>query len=292
MNVYITNLASFLPGDPVANDDIERYLGPVDRISNRTKSKILTSNGIQSHYYAIDKKSGAPTHTNAQLTADAIRKLELPSAAESPCLACGTSSPDQLMPGHASMVHGELGEFPCEVVSTAGICLSGIMAMKYGAMAVALGSASFALTTGSELASSYMRTDFFNQVCSQQASQEESSHPAFSFEEQFLRWMLSDGAGAALIEREPRGACNLRIDWIELTSQAHRLETCMYAGCSKKSNGQTVGWRESWRRGHQSGGILTIKQDAKLLNREVLSALVGDALPTHHCQARVNTGPD
>jgi 3-oxoacyl-[acyl-carrier-protein] synthase-3 len=281
MNVYITNLASFLPGDPVANDDIERYLGPVDRISNRTKTKILTSNGITSRYYAIDKNSGAPTYTNAQLTAEAIRKLDVTSEEGNSCLACGTSSPDQLMPGHASMVHGELGEFPCEVVSTAGICLSGIMALKYGAMAVALGSASFAVTTGSELASSYMRTDFFNRVCSQQTAQglDEPSHPAFSFEEQFLRWMLSDGAGAALIEPEPRGACNLRIDWIELSSQAHHLQTCMYAGCSKGPNGRTVGWRENLRKNLYSGGIFTIKQDAKLLNREVLAALVGTALP-------------
>ncbi|NEX20731.1 beta-ketoacyl-ACP synthase III [Thiorhodococcus mannitoliphagus] len=280
MDAYITNLASFLPGHPVANEDIELYLGPVDRVSSRTRTKILAGNGIQTRHYAIDRENGEPTHTNAQLTAEAIRRLNTSGNGWS-CLVCGTSSPDQLMPGHASMVHGELGQSPCEVVSTAGICLSGVMALKYAAMAVATGSAAGAVATGSELASSYMRTDFFAQAGCRRLGNNasEPSHPAFSFEEQFLRWMLSDGAGAVLIEPESRGPLSLRIDWIELTSQAHRLATCMYAGCSKQNGGEIVGWREALRQG-ESGGVFTIKQDAKLLNREVLPALVGNCLPS------------
>ena len=281
MAAYITDLASFLPGDPVANEEIDLYLGPVDRLSSRTRTKILASNGIRSRHYAIDRETGEPTHTNAQLTAEAVRRLTGGGGAGWSCLACGTSSPDQLMPGHASMVHGELGGSPCEVVSTAGICLSGVMALKYGAMSVALGLAESAVATGSELASSYMRTDFFTQVGSKKAGDRasEPTHPAFSFEEQFLRWMLSDGAGAALVERKPIGKVSLRIDWIELSSQAHRIGTCMFAGCSKQADGGVVGWREALRKGKAPGGILTVKQDAKLLNREVLPALVGACLP-------------
>lgn len=279
MNAYITDLASFLPGHPVTNEEIELYLGPVDRISSRTKTKILAGNGIQTRHYAIDRESGEPTHTNAQLTAAAIRRIKASGNGWS-CLVCGTSSPDQLMPGHASMVHGELGQSPCEVVSTAGICLSGVMALKYAAMAVATGSAAGAVATGSELASSYMRTDFFAQAGCRRLGKNASEpcHPAFSIEERFLRWMLSDGAGAVLIEPESRGPMSLRIDWIELTSQAHRLATCMYAGCSKQNGGEVVGWRETLRQG-ELGGVFTIKQDVKLLNREVLPALVGTCLP-------------
>ena len=280
MDAYITDLASFLPGDPVANEEIDQYLGQVDRISSRTRATILASNGIESRYYAIDPQTGAPTHTNAQLAAAAIRRLVGLENGTPPCLACGTSSPDQLMPGHASMVHGELGGNPCEVVSTAGICLSGVMALKYGAMAVALGTFASAVATGSELASSFMRTDFFSRVGNHKddESGSEPGQPAFSFEEQFLRWMLSDGAGAALIERQPGKGISLKIDWIELVSQAHRLETCMYAGADKMADGTIVGWREALRNG-QIGGILTVKQDARLLNREVLPALVGASLP-------------
>ena len=71
MNAYITAISAFLPGSPVINDSIDRYLGPVDRISSRTRQIILTSNAIETRYYAIEPATGAITHTNAQLAAEA-----------------------------------------------------------------------------------------------------------------------------------------------------------------------------------------------------------------------------
>ena len=125
---------------------------------------------------------------------------------------------------------------PCEVVSTAGICLSGVTALKYAAMAVALGLAANAAVTGSELASSFMRADFFAQAGAARSARNwiGTRHPAFSFEEQFLRWMLSDGAGAVLIEREPTAALSAAIEWIEIVSFAHRLASLHVCGVSKQ----------------------------------------------------------
>lgn len=289
MDAYITAVSSFLPGKPVDNDAIDLYLGTADRTAARTRKIILANNGITTRYYAIDPATGLTTHTNAQLAAEAVRRLrsaKVFSPKQLECLCCGTSAPDQLMPGHASMVHGELGGGPCEVVSTAGICLTGITAMKYAAMAVAMGLVTNAVATGSELASSFMRSDFFAAMSVTGSGEEigsrarEESHPAFSFEEHFLRWMLSDGAGALLIEKEPVGTPCLQIEWIDIVSQAHRLDPCMYAGCRKMEDGSLCGWRECVRQGAGvAGGVFTIKQDARLLNREVLPALVGASLP-------------
>ncbi len=285
MKAYITAVSSFLPGEAVDNDAIDLYLGQADRISRRTRKMILANNGISTRYYAIDPSSGLATHTNAQLAAEAVRGLRPwgdPSQDRIHCLCCGTSSPDQMMPGHTSMVHGELGLGPCEVVSTAGICLTGITAMKYGAMAVALGLSANAVTTGSELASSFMRSDFFSNTAAgaENKGNPDRAHPAFSFEENFLRWMLSDGAGAVLIEGRPGDGLGLQIEWIEISSEAHRLQPCMYAGCVKKADGSLVGWREVVRQGlADAGGLFTVKQDARLLNREVLPAVVGASLP-------------
>ncbi|MFA6282682.1 MAG: beta-ketoacyl-ACP synthase III [Desulfurivibrionaceae bacterium] len=281
MNVFITAASAYLPGQPVDNNGLEKYLGKVDRIGARTRQIILANNGIESRHYAIDPETGATTHTNAELAAEAVRLL--PSGGQAiGCLCCGTSSPDQLMPGHASMVHGELGFGPCEVVSTAGICLSGITALKYSAMSVALGLSDMAAATGSELASTFMRTAFVQAMQGAAAQPEnKKQHPAFSFEAEFLRWMLSDGAGAVLIEKEPAGASpSLRIDWIEITSHAHSLETCMYAGGVKQEDGRIRGWREYAVEGEAARqGVFTVKQDARLLNREVIPTLVGKSLP-------------
>ncbi len=286
MNAYITDVSEFLPGKPVVNSELDQYLGEVDRISARTRQIILAGNGIQSRHYAVDPASGNLTHTNARLAAEAVGRLTEKKdrvAGKIQCLCCGTSSPDQLMPGHAAMVQGELGIGPCEIVSTAGVCVTGITALKYGAMSVALGLTDNAVATGSELASTFIRTDFFKAMGGGATRMEQKkNHPAFSFEEQFLRWMLSDGAGAVLIKREPAAdQLNLRIDGIEILSHAHRLEACMYAGAVKQEDGSLKGWRECARTGAAAKeGVFTIKQDARLLNREVTRTLVGQSLPS------------
>jgi 3-oxoacyl-[acyl-carrier-protein] synthase III len=284
MNAYITAVSAFLPGEPVGNEALDRFLGTVEKLPARTRRLILASNGIRTRHYALDPESGLPTYSNAALAAEAVRRLQLAAGGEPiACLCCGTSSPDQLMPGHASMVHGELGIEPCEVVSTAGVCLTGITALKYGAMAVALGASRNAVATGSEAASSYLGNEFFTAMNGGAESETAESHPAFCFEADFLRWMLSDGAGAVWIGNQPAGGdrLSLQIDWIEIISHAQRLEACMYAGAIKNPDGTLTGWRECLRQGRQAGrGIFTIKQDARLLNQQVIATLVGDSLPS------------
>lgn len=72
-NVYITNLSSFLPNEPVENDAMEDVLGYIGGHSSRIKRIILSQNQIKQRYYAI--KNGNYTHTNAELMANAIAGL-------------------------------------------------------------------------------------------------------------------------------------------------------------------------------------------------------------------------
>jgi 3-oxoacyl-[acyl-carrier-protein] synthase-3 len=215
------------------------------------------------------------------MTAEAVRGLSLgESSIESLC--CGTSTPDQLLPGHGSMVHGELNAGICEVITTAGVCLTCLAALKYGAMSVALGMTANAVATGSELASSSLRDDFFEAMSGKQGAKEkERAHPAFSFEAEFLRWMLSDGAAAVLIENTPAATgLSLQIEWIENTSHAHKLDACMYSGAVKQEDGSLVGWRHyALADGLDKQGILTIKQDARLLNQEIIPVILDQSLP-------------
>jgi 3-oxoacyl-[acyl-carrier-protein] synthase-3 len=196
------------------------------------------------------------------------------------CLCCGTSSPDQLMPGHASMVHGELKGQPCEVMSAAGICNAGMSALKYAWMSVISGQTNNAVATGSELASSFMRSRFCGSVDRKKAAQVEAQ-PTVAFEADFLRWMLSDGAGAAFLCNQPADkGLSLRIDWIDLLSFAHEMGTCMYAGAEKLEDGSLRGWREQRSLtdvGHNNSFL--IKQDVKLLNREIITTAVERTLP-------------
>ena len=111
MPAYLTHLAAFLPNQPVPNQRIESVLGMIGNAPSAVKDLILQRNGIKWRYYAIDPATGEPTHTNTELTAEAVRLLLSESGLQPGAidlLACGTSSPDQSIPSHAAMVHGAL----------------------------------------------------------------------------------------------------------------------------------------------------------------------------------------
>lgn len=278
--VYITGTSAYLPNAPVGNDDVEKVLGMVGGKPSRARRIVLRSNGIRQRYYAIDPASGRATHNNAQLTAAAVRGLADQHFAlnDMDCLATGTSRADQLMPGHAVMVHGELGTPPCELVSTAGICVAGVTALKYAWMAVLSGQAEHAVATGSEIASAGLHARNFEAESAHRVA-ELQSNPEIAFEKDFLRWMLSDGAGAVLLENRPRpDGLSLRIEWIDILSQADSMDVCMYSGGDKQADGSLKGWQDFPADEWLSHSIFAVKQDVRLLNDAVVQQTIGKPL--------------
>lgn len=286
MDVYIRDVSAYLPNNPVPNEDIEKILGAVNRMPSRIKKLVLKGNGITTRYYAVDPTNGAPTHTNARLTAEAVRRLspyEGFSLNDIGCLCCGTATPDQLMPGHGVMVHGELKNGPCEVMTASGICLSGMLALKYAYMSVATGLSGNAVATGSDIASAAIMAACYEGVSEQYGdSQTDLDRKALiPFDTAFLRWMLSDGAGAVFLSpNSGDGRLALKIDWIELVSYAGEMGTCMYSGARKNDDGSLTGWRHypSMDDAVHEGAFL-IKQDVKLLNGEILRMSAEKTLP-------------
>ncbi len=275
-SVYINDIATFLPNDPVDNSEIESVLGQVGERPSRAKKLILRSNKIKSRYYAIDPQSGKTTHTNAQIAANAIRSLHRNDfdINNIELLACGTTLPDQLMPNHALMVQGELNIPPCEVIATSGICLSGTMALKYGYMAILSGQNSNAVASGSENVSSIMRAQNFENEVQGKVDHLEK-HPVIAFEKDFLRWMLSDGSGAIRMSNTPNAdGISLCIDWIFQKSYANEQDSCMYAGCEKREDGTLKGWREYTPQQWLEESIFSLKQDVKLLNEKIIEYTV------------------
>lgn len=270
-HAYITRSAVCLPHSPVENDRVEAVLGQVGERPSRARRIVQRNNGIRRRYYAIDPGTGQPSYTNAALTARAIKGLVGDGFAldDIACLVCGTSNPDQLLPNHAVMVHGELGAPVCEVVATAGVCLSGTTALKYGWMSVLVGSARNAVVTGSEIASLGLRAQNYEAEAACSARSLES-RPELAFEKDFLRWMLSDGAGALLLEPSPRPGLSLRIEWIDIFSYAHQLPACMYMGAEKQPDGQLRGWMHYSAREREDRSVFALKQDVKLLNESVV----------------------
>lgn len=284
--VFVTRTGAFLPFAPVGNTEMEDILGRVGGKPSRARRLVLRANGILSRHYAIDRATGEPAMSNAQLTAAAIR--DLGDIGKVDCLVSGTSLPDQLMPSHAVMVHGELGWPRLEVVSCAGVCLAGTAALKYAWLALRAGDAHRAVASGSELFSPFLLARNFDAE-KEHKLQALEEHPEIAFEKEFLRWMLSDGAGAVLLETAPRGPLSLRIDWIELFSAAHELPVCMYAGADKNEDGSLRGWMRYPSTEWRSKSIFAIKQDVRLLNNNIARACgrepLADVIRKHKLRA-------
>lgn len=270
--VYITRIAKFLPNEAVDNSELEVYLGTINGKLSKSKAIVLRNNGIKSRYYALTRE-GVPTHTNAEMAALAIRSLferDPEQLKNIELLACATSSPDQLMPSHAVMVHGELPETgPIEVVSPSGVCCAGMHAFRYAWMSVKLGERNRAVCAASERLTPVLKSDQFEDEVTKLASLEKN--PVLAFEKDFLRWMLSDGAGAFYLENKPNEeGISLRVEWLESFSFAHELEPCMYMGSEKLPDGRLKSYKDYDPREMIDKSVLSIKQDVKLLGNNIV----------------------
>jgi 3-oxoacyl-[acyl-carrier-protein] synthase-3 len=258
MNAYITGVGSYLPGDPVGNDDIERYLGHTSG-SSRIRERMLSANGIEKRHYAIDAE-GKTLVLNEELAERAVRAALAEAglnARDVRMLATGTTQGDLAVPGFASMVHGRLGGGPMEILSAGGVCCSGVAAFRAVEDSVRLGRHRVGVAVGSEMVSRTLRASRFSDA---------------GFDAEFLRYMLSDGAGAVVIEGQAaREGLSLRIDWTHLVSHAHRFDVCMYAGVAAPDQvaaGST--WQDQQTPGDaHAAGMLNLRQDIGVLSNIV-----------------------
>ncbi|OAE58689.1 hypothetical protein A7J71_21535 [Achromobacter insolitus] len=258
--VYLESAGYFMPGEPVSNDAMDSYIAPLNRMSSRIKSRILAENGIKQRYYAIDPE-GATVFTNAQLAANAIRdclrRHDSDLSAVS-LLASGSSGGDALMPGFSNMIQGELAAHPMETLSVHGICAAGVSAIQTAAQGVELGGHASALAVASELPSRLFKRSRFAA----------RGYDA-DFDAHFLRWMLSDGAGAVLLGNSGRplpGASQgvrLRLKWVHQRSFSGDYPVCMQLGLSAdRARGHLdyPSWNEA-----EADGALSLRQDIRLL---------------------------
>lgn len=263
--VFITGSGSFLPGAPVDNREMESRIGLLGDQSRKLKALTLRQNGIRTRHYALDA-DGNYLYTNAQMAARAV-EAACDSARRDPAqlqyLACGTTQADLLVPGIASSVHGELGGTPMEISSHQSVCGSSMMAIKSAWLNIRAGQHRFAAASGSEFSSRWFQPGFYRALDFSGMDMER----ALQYE--FLRWTLSDGAGALVLEAEPDPdrPC-LKIDWIEQKSFADRFPSCMYAGAFGNSPEESRPWAHYGSPGtaHEHGAII-LRQDFDLLEQ-------------------------
>jgi 3-oxoacyl-[acyl-carrier-protein] synthase III len=262
--VYITAAGKFFPNESVANEEMEDYLGLIHRNKSRTKDIFLRKNGIRSRYYALDRAQQT-THTAYRMAAEAITdclsKANV-NGNEIEFLSTATTQSDLPVPGFASMVHGESSLGPCNIASHQSVCAAGMMAIQHAYLQVRSGQMQNAMSCAAEMASRMFKSDRFR-------NQALFSNEQLPVSIDFLRWMLSDGAGAMLLQSSPaRDGLSLEIEWIDIRSYANQYELCMYAGGTKNEDG-TMG--KTWLdypdvSAANEAGAVNLMQDMELVD--------------------------
>ncbi len=262
-SVYINSIGVFLPNAPVSNDEMEDYLGKINGVASNIRHRILKQNGIQNRHYALDKNQQT-THSNATLAAlaidNALKKSHL-DISQIQLLSTGTTQGDLPVPGFASMVHAKSGLPNCELASFQSVCSSGVMALKAAYSQIKNGEKTNAITVGSELASRLFKSSRFETQNSQ----------SLPFDTEFLRWMLSDGAGAFVVENKPNpNGLSLRIDWIDLKSHANDFPVCMFTGKTNNKDEDEMTWLDYPDvESAAKAGAINLKQDIRLLDKVI-----------------------
>jgi 3-oxoacyl-[acyl-carrier-protein] synthase-3 len=278
--VFITGAGAHLPGPPVACDHMEDHLGRIGGRDSLFGARALRWNGVRTRHYAIDTQ-GRISDSNAGMCAKAVTAA-LDDAGlgldRLQYLSAATTQGDWLVPGHGVSVHGELGCGPLEVASFQSVCGSSLMAAKSAWMGVRTGEHEVAVTCAGEFSSRWFQPAFY------EGSPLVDPKGRLALEADFLRFTLSDGAGAIVMEPRPNPrTISLKVEFIDIVSLAGSFQPCMWAGArlSNRSDATTT-WSHLGPAAAQAQGAVALLQDFQLL-KAVIRAWVGVYLQKVDC---------
>ncbi len=172
------------------------------------------------------------------------------------------------------MVQGELKLKPIETISASGICLSGVNALKYIYLAIKSKEILCGVSAQvPEASSPILSARNFEEES--KCLEELETNPNIAFEKDFLRWMLSDGAGAMLLQDKPnKDKISLKIEFIDILSYAGEMPVCMYSGLEILEDSKIKSWRAFDQNEVMEKSLLSVRQDVKLLNENIVEYTV------------------
>jgi 3-oxoacyl-[acyl-carrier-protein] synthase III len=194
--VKITGTGAFLPGKPLSIEQVDDVLGWPEQAPKRIQKWLKRMRGLMDellevdyYHYAIDPATGAFTEDNITMSVKAARQAIAAAgidAGDIDFIAYGSAHQDQ-MPTASVRIQEALGIERCAELSIHANCTSAYKAFLTAFDFIRLGRAKTALVLSSNMSSSELRASYYNQEIVKK-------------EELFLRYFLSDGAGAVILQ--------------------------------------------------------------------------------------------
>jgi len=196
--VKIIGSGTFLPNKPLTIHEVDDVLGrltdapgKIMKWLDRMKSLMEQLLEVEYYHYAIDPNTREFTDDNITMSVKAaslaIRNAGI-RAKDIDFIAYGSAHQDQ-MPTASVRIQEALGIEKCAEVSVHANCTSAYKAFLIAYDFLRLGRAKTALVVSSGMSSSELRAEYYNQALVKK-------------EDLFLRYFLSDGAGAVLLQAE------------------------------------------------------------------------------------------
>jgi len=196
--VKIIGSGAFLPGKKLNIHQVDDVLGRIEkapkRIINwldRMRDLMEEMLEVDFYHYAIDPETRVFTHDNITMSImaaqQALRDANIDSS-EIDFIAYGSAHQDQ-MPTASVRIQEGLGIEHSAEISIHANCTSAYKAFLVAYDFIRLGRAKTALVLSSNISSSELRAEYYNQ-------------DVVKKEELFLRYFLSDGAGAIILQAQ------------------------------------------------------------------------------------------
>jgi 3-oxoacyl-[acyl-carrier-protein] synthase III len=222
-DVKITGSGSFLPGKAIPPDEVDHYLGELTEAPEKLRKwlkriRILMKELLEVEYYhfAIDPVTRLFTEDNITMSVKAAREA-IADAGMRPedveLIVYGSAHQDQ-MPTTSVRIQEALGIERCGEVSVHANCTSAYKALLIAHEMLLSGRYKNALVISSSMSSSELIAEYYNQ-------------PLVRKEELFLRYFLSDGASALVLNAENERKNGLYLDYAYMESTGGKKPSAM-----------------------------------------------------------------
>ncbi len=194
--VKIIGSGTYLPGQRIPLDKVDEYLGELVDAPSKIRKWLKMTKGlmhqlldVEYYHFAIDPVTREFTDDNITMSVKAAQKaMEAAGvkAKDIDLITYGSPHQDQ-MPTASVRIQEQLGIEHCGEVSVHANCTSAYKALLLAHDMLRSGRYKTALVVASNMSSSELRAEYYN-------------HALVKKEEVLLRYFLSDGAGALILE--------------------------------------------------------------------------------------------